>query len=308
MDAGGDGMTHTIKGLRAQFKAVGKFHTPPELALLLRSYIPGDPQAVYDPTCGAGSLLSVFPESVEKFGQDIDQAALDDAAMLPNFHGHYGDVLTDPAWLDKRFPAIVANPPFSIKWEPTVDERFMSAPTAPTAGRADYAFLLHILHMLTDDGVAAVLSFPGVLYRGQREGALRAWMIESNWVDQVVHIPGDTFTDTSIPTAVMVLKKGRAPNAPIRFEDREHGIERMVPLDEVRGNGHNLSVSQYVQPPAPEKPPFDAWETEQAARRGICRKLRNDLQFSTQVAEFEGWSIAPFVDDLRGILDEFAAL
>ena len=134
MDAGGDGMTHTIKGLRAQFKAVGKFHTPPELALLLRSYIPGDPQAVYDPTCGAGSLLSVFPEGVEKFGQDIDQAALDDAAMLPNFHGHYGDVLTDPAWLDKRFPAIVANPPFSIKWEPTVDERFMSAPPFLASG------------------------------------------------------------------------------------------------------------------------------------------------------------------------------
>lgn len=301
-------MTHTIKGLREQFKSVGKFHTPPELALMLRELIPGDPDKVYDPTCGAGALLSVFPEATAKYGQDIDSAALHDAALLPNFRGHLGDVLTDPAWLNERFPAIVANPPFSIKWEPQADERFMYAPTVPTGGRADYAFLLHILHMLTDDGVAAVLSFPGVLYRGQREGALRAWMVESNYIDQVIHIPGDTFTDTSIATAVVVLKRNRASDAPIRFEDREHGIERVVPLDEIRANGYNLSVSQYVQPAVQEAPPFDAWETEQAARRGMCRKLRADLQFSAQVAEFEGWSIAPFVDDLRGVLDEFAAL
>lgn len=296
---------HTIKGLREQFKAVGKFHTPPELALLLRSYIPGEPETVYDPTCGAGALLSVFDESVRKYGQDIDEAALSDAAELPNFHGHLGDVLTDPAFTDMRFPAIVANPPFSIKWEPTVDERFMTAPTVPTSGRADYAFLLHILHMLADGGTAAVLSFPGVLYRGQREGQLRAWLVESNVVDRVVHIPGDTFTDTTIATAVIVLRKGRAVGEPVVFEDREIGLTETVEVSRIRDNGHNLSVSQYVQPPEVEKPLFDAWATEQAARRGMCKKLRADIRFSQQVALMEGWPLEPFIDDLRGVLNEF---
>lgn len=298
-------MAHTIKGLRAQFKAVGKFHTPPELALMLRALIPGTPESVYDPTCGAGALLSVFPEGVAKFGQDIDGAALEDASLLPNFTGQLGDVLTDPAWVDRRFPAIVANPPFSIKWEPQADERFMYAPTVPTSGRADYAFLLHILHMLADDGVAAVLSFPGVLYRGQREGTIRAWMVETNVIDQVILIPGDTFVDTSIATAILVLRKNRAPGEPIKFEDREHLIERFVPVGEVRANDYNLSVSQYVQPPVKEVPPFDAWGTEQTARAGMCKKLRADIQFSVAVAGLEGWPVAPFISSLRAVLDEF---
>lgn len=296
---------HTIKGLRSQFKAVGKFHTPPELALMLRALIPGEPKRVYDPTCGAGALLSVFPEGTEKFGQDIDEPALADAALLPNFHGHLGDVLTEPAWMDERFDAIVANPPFSIKWEPQADERFFGAPTIPTAGRADYAFILHILHMLSDDGTAAVLQFPGVLYRGQREGKIRAWLVETNVIDQVISVPGDTFTDTSIATCVLVLRKNREPGAPIRFEDREHDIERLVELDEIRSNDYNLGVSQYVQPAQPEAEPFDAWETEQAARRGMCRKLFADITFSKQVAEFEGWPLAPFLDDLTGVINLF---
>ena len=296
---------HTIKGIREQFKAVGKFHTPPELALLLRSYIPGEPATVYDPTCGAGALLSVFPEDTPKYGQDIDRAALDDAELIPGFHSAYGDVLTEPAWIDARFPAIVANPPFSIKWEPQADERFFGAPSIPTAGRADFAFLLHILHMLAPEGTAAVLSFPGVLYRGQREGKIRAWMVESNVIDRVVRIPGDTFADTTIETCVLVLSKRRDPDAPIWFEDREHDLERAVELDEIRGNDYNLGVAQYVQPKPDPVPEFDAWATEQAARRGMCRKLRADIQFSHQVAKFEGWPLLPFLDDLAAVVDEF---
>lgn len=273
---------------------------------MLRALIPGEPESVYDPTCGAGALLSVFPEGTEKFGQDIDAAALGDAALLPNFHGYLGDVLSDPAWLDKRFPAIVANPPFSIKWEPQADERFMLAPTVPTAGRADYAFLLHILHMLADDGTAVVLSFPGILYRGQREGTLRAWMIETNVIDQVILIPGDTFVDTAIATAILVLRKNRKPGDPIRFEDREHSVERLVPVDEVRSNSYSLSVQQYVRPPEPDVPPFEAWATEVTARGVMCKKLRADIQFSAQVAAFEGWPLSPFIHDLRAVLDEFS--
>lgn len=297
-------MTHTIKGLRAQFKEQGKFHTPPELAGFLRSLIPGVPRDVYDPTCGAGSLLSVFPDEIPKFGQDIDAAALADAELIPNMTTAYGDVLTDPAWVDRRFHAIVANPPFSIKWEPQADERFMYAPTVPTSGRADYAFLIHIMHMLADDGTAAVLNFPGILYRGAREGTLREWFVRNNWVDQVIQIPGDTFTDTSISTVCLVLRKDRTGDT-IRFEDREHGVSRDVPLAEVEAEGFTLSVSTYVQPEAPDVPPFDAWETEQLARRGAARKLRSELQFSRQVAEFEGWPFATFIEQMDAVLAEF---
>ncbi|OFV51268.1 N-6 DNA methylase [Oligella sp. HMSC09E12] len=300
-------MKHTIKSLREQFKAVGKFHTPPELALMLRSYIPDKPNSVYDPTCGAGALLSVFGDDVIKYGQDIDADALADAELLPNFNGYLGDVLTDPAWLDKRFSAIVANPPFSIEWQPKLDERFISAPTIPTASRADYAFLLHILHMLDDNGTAVVLSFPGVLYRGNREAKIRAWLVETNVIDRVVHVPANTFIDTPIATAVMVLKKGRQDNAPIAFEDTELGLEKLVPIDDVRANDYTLSVSQYVQAAIPDKPSVDPWELEQQSRMAICGKLRSDIEFSKAVARIEGWAITPFINDLQAVLDEATA-
>ena len=295
---------HTMKALRQQFRAVGKFHTPPELALKLSSYITNHPKRVYDPTCGAGALLSVFPEHVQKYGQDIDAAALDDAAQLPNFHGHLGDVLTDPAWLEERFDAIVANPPFSVGWEPQVDERFMTVPVLPTAGRADYAFLLHILHMLAGDGIAAVLSFPGVLYRGNREKTLRAWLIEQNVIDQVVAIPGKTFEDTAIATAVIVLKKNRPGDAPVLFTDDELDITEQISREQIRQNDYTLSVSQYVAAPEPDIPPFDAWETEQAARRNLLRKLKSELTFSKQVAAFEGWPMEPLYSAVHEVVDE----
>lgn len=295
---------HSIKGLRDEFKKVGKFHTPPELAAFLHGLVPTNPRDVYDPTCGAGNLLAMFPDETPKYGQDIDKAALKDAALLPNFHGHHGDVLTDPAWMDHKFHAIVANPPFSIPWVPAWDERWFGVPTQPTKGRADWAFLVHIVHALADDGVAAVLQFPGALYRGGRERVLREWLVSENLLDRVIAIPGDTFTDTAISTACLVLRKDREPDAPIVFEDREHGIERSVPVDEIRAEEWTLSVSTYVRPPAPEVEPVDAWELEQAARRNAVKNLRKELGFSRLVAQMEGWPFLPFVADLRTVLDE----
>ena len=100
-------MKHTIKGVRAQFKAQGKFHTPPELVEFVTKLVDPDPRDVYDPTCGDGALLGAFPDDIPKFGQDIDQEALTDAERLPNFHGHLGDVLTDPAWVDHKFLSLI---------------------------------------------------------------------------------------------------------------------------------------------------------------------------------------------------------
>ncbi|MBM7796866.1 HsdM family class I SAM-dependent methyltransferase [Pseudoglutamicibacter cumminsii] len=299
-------MTHSLKTLRAQFRAVGKFHTPPELALKLRSYIPDTPAAVYDPTCGAGALLSVFPDTTEKYGQDIDQAALEDAAAIPGMRTAHGDVLTHPAWLDQRFDAIVANPPFSIRWEPRTDERFESAPTIPTQSRADYAFLLHILHMLTDTGTAAVLSFPGVLYRGAREAKLRAWMVEQGWIHRVVRVPGDTFEDTAIETAILILRKSPAATEVI-FEDLETGDTHTATLDDIRAQDYILSPRTYIPAPVDDTPPVDPWELEQAARRNTVRQLRDQIGMSRMVAAIERWPIEPFLDDLDTVLVEARA-
>lgn len=286
-------MTHTIKGLRAQFKAVGKFHTPPELALFLRSLLPENPRDVYDPTCGAGALLSVFDESTPKYGQDIDQAALDDAGLIPNFTGHLGDVLTDPAFMDKKFHTIAANPPFSIKWEPQWDERFFGAPTIPTQGRADFAFIIHILHMLADDGVAAVLQFPGVLYRGGREQKLRQWMIQENVVDQIISIPGDTFTDTAISTACIVLRKDRGATDMIHMIDQEHDLTRDVPVDEIQANDYSLSVSTYVQPPVEEKPAVDPLALQEQIVEYMITNLTSGLKVQKHVCQLESIDFEP---------------
>lgn len=296
---------YSIAKLRQEFKDRGVFYTPPELALFLRSLIPGEPSRVYDPTCGRGNLLSVFGDDVAKYGQDIDPVAVEDAsAMLVNFTGAAGDLFTEPQWMDERFDAIVANPPFSVKWEPVEDERFTAAPTIPTAGRADYAFLLHILHMLADGGTAAVLNFPGVLYRGGREGTLRKWLVEQNVIDQVISIPGDTFTDTSISTACIVLKKGRG-STNIQFVDNEHEIKRVVPLEEVASNDYTLSVSAYVQPEEPEAEPVDAIELENKARADALRKIRAEIEISILVAELEGISVLGFLDSIDEVVNEF---
>lgn len=299
-------MTHSLKTLRAQFRAVGKFHTPPELALKLRSYIPGDPETVYDPTCGAGALLSVFPDTTKKYGQDIDQAALDDAQAIPGMHTAYGDVLSDPAWIDERFDAIVANPPFSIKWEPRTDERFETAPTIPTKSRADYAFLLHILHMLTDTGTAAVLSFPGVLYRSGREAKLRAWMIEQGWIHRVVRVPGDTFEDTTIETAILILRKSPAAREVV-FEDMETGDTHTATLEDIRAQDYTLSPHTYIPAPVDDTPPVDPWELEQAARRNTVRQMRDQIGMSRMVAAIERWPLEPFLDDLEAVILEARA-
>lgn len=294
-----------MKAIREEFKSRGIFETPPELALFLRDLIPGTPQRVYDPTCGSGALLAQFPDEVQKYGQDIDGAAVEYATdNLVNFRGAVGDIFTEPAWLDERFDAIVANPPFSVKWEPQADERFMYAPTVPTAGKADYAFLLHILHMLTDDGVAAVLNFPGILYRGNREGMIRRWMVEQNYIDQVISVPGNKFTDTAIATACLVLRKNRTEST-IRFVNREHGIERDVPVAEVAANDFVLSVNHYAQPEPEPVEPVDMTALERTARATSIGLLVSSLKLSRLMQETTGLPVAEFVADARSAIDDF---
>lgn len=298
-------MAYNLKTIKQDFKNKGIYYTPPELALKLKSYLNFEPTKVYDPTCGDGALLTVFDDNVEKFGQEINQEQLTVAnTKLVNFTGFCGDTLTTPAFLDQKFDCILANPPFSIEWTPQIDVRFESAPCVPSPSRADYAFILHCLHYLSDEGVAIILSFPGVLYRGSREGQIRKWLIESNYIDKVISIAPDTFVDTKIGTAILILRKNKI-NTDIEFIDDSNTLSKIVDIEEINSNDFNLTVSNYVTPKEIEKETINPRELEFLARKQMIQRLKKDLDFSKVIAELENWSFTEYLDDLKNFLNDY---
>lgn len=293
----------SIRNIRQEFKDNGVFYTPPALAEKLKQYVDIDISSVYDPTCGAGNLLSVFPDNIEKYGQELDaeQLAL---IQLPNFTGYAGDTLMDDCFAGMKFDCIVANPPFSVKWHPEAlkeDIRFLNCPAMAPQSKADWAFMLHILHHLSEEGVAVCLEFPGILYRGQREATIRQWFIENNYIDRVVNIPGNTFEDTSISTCIVVLKKNRQTTDVI-FEDGAR-IEA-VPLKQIQKNGYVLSVSSYIWEET-EKEPVNPLVLENTARTTFLAKLRKELEFDRQVCAMENISMQPFIREIKEIVKEY---
>lgn len=302
--------TKSAKSFRKKLKAEGCFYTPEPLARYMMNLLP-DPAAVttvYDPTCGGGGLLRIFPAEVKKYGQELDSEQLELCRKeIPNFTGYVGDLLHDPAFMDMRFDTIMANPPFSIKWEAFSDPRWDAAPVLPPNGKSDYAFILHCVHMLTDTGTAVVMCFPGVLYRGQREGKIRQWMVEQNLIEKVIMMPKDKFgkfEDTNIDLAILVIKKHR-DSTDITFIDEEHENRRTVQLEEVAANKFNLSVSTYVEPPDTREP-IDIVAVTKQADDNIIANLRHSLyasQFVYQV--FGGGDFPALLQRAQGVLDEF---
>ena len=293
----------SIKNIRQEFKDRGIFYTPPELAKRLKEYVDRPIDNVYDPTCGAGNLLRVFPDEVKKYGQELDREQLE-LIDIPNFIGCHGDTLTDDKFSKTKFKCIVANPPFSVKWNPEElkeDIRFKSCPTLAPPSKADWAFMLHILYHLADDGVAVVLNSPGVLYRGQREAKIRRWFVESNYIDRVVNIPGNTFEDTAISTCIIVLKKDR-DTTDIVFEDGER-VE-VIEQNEIAENDFNLSVNIYLEEEV-EREKIDPVVLENEARRSFLERLRRELDFDKMVCEMEGVSIQPFIKAIRIIVNKY---
>lgn len=279
-------MGHSVKQIRKQFAEQGVFYTDEKLARLLASEVSkyGEVKEVYDPTCGDGNLLAVFPDEVEKFGQEIDEAQAKIASeRLTNAHIVAGDTLKNPAFLERKFNHIVANYPFSIKWEPFDDDRWRDAPTLPPPSKADYAFILHIVSMLSDNGVAVVLGFPGILYRGQREGKIREWLVRQNLIESVTLIEGGYFEDTSISTALIVFRKGKA-NTDIKFVDHEKGLEKVATFDDVVKNDFNLSPNGYITIEEKKEAP-GLVELEIKARKQTIYQIDAQLQFSKQVTE-----------------------
>ena len=244
-------MAYNLKSIKKKKKKKGIFYTPVELANYLKSFLPENVDEVYDPTCGDGGLLCVFGDDVKKYGQELNEEQLIVAQnRLVNFEGVCGDTLANPAFKGRKFKAIIANPPFGIKWNPPKmdlidnDERFAECPVMPPAGQADFAFILHILHYLSDDGVAVVMDSTSILWRDKAQGEIRKWFIENNYIDTVVYIPGDQFVDTKIKTCLWILKKNKS-NTDIKFINKETSEEKIFTFEQIKKNNFNLHERFY---------------------------------------------------------------
>lgn len=218
-------------------KSGGEFFTPQEVSELLACLATvgkKEVNKVYDPCCGSGSLLLKFAKILGKenvrigfFGQEINLTTYNLCRINMFLHdinyNHFdiahGDTLTDPKhWDDEPFDAIVSNPPYSIKWEGdsnTIlinDPRFAPAGVLAPKSKADLAFTMHMLSWLSTSGTAAIVEFPGVLYRGGAEQKIRKYLIDNNYIDTVIQLPPDLFFGTTIATCIIVLKKSKKDN------------------------------------------------------------------------------------------------
>ena len=215
-------------------KSGGEFYTPQEVSeLLTRLGIVGKTELnkVYDPACGSGSLLLQAAEILGKdhihqgfYGQEINITTYNLCRInmhlhdigFENFDIACEDTLTNPAhWDDEPFELIVSNPPYSIKWSgednPILinDPRFSPAGVLAPKSKADLAFIMHSLSWLAPDGTAAIVCFPGIMYRGGAEQKIRKYLIDNNFIDCIIQLPSNLFFGTSIATCIMVLKKNR---------------------------------------------------------------------------------------------------
>ena len=218
-------------------KSGGEFYTPQEVSELLAEITTvgkTEVNKVYDPACGSGSLLLKFAKVLDKenvrqgfFGQEINLTTYNLCRInmflhdinYNNFDIAHGDTLIDPKhWDDEPFDAIVSNPPYSIRWEGDAnpllinDPRFSPAGVLAPKSKADLAFTMHMLSWLSTSGTAAIVEFPGVLYRGGAEGKIRKYLVDNNYVDAVIQLPPDLFFGTTIATCVIVLKKSKKDN------------------------------------------------------------------------------------------------
>ncbi len=282
-------------------KSGGEYFTPQEVSeLLTRIALVGKTEVnkVYDPACGSGSLLLQATKILGKenvrqgfYGQEYNITTYNLCRInmflhdigYDKFHINHGDTLVDPQhWDDEPFEVIVSNPPYSIKWDGDAnpllinDPRFSPAGVLAPKSKADLAFIMHSLSWLAADGSAAIVCFPGILYRGGAEQKIRKYLIDNNFVDCIIQLPDNLFFGTTIATCIMVLKKSKSENSTL-FIDASQEFTKvtnsnkltrnhidhilntytnrsddeyfscLVPNELVAEKEYNLSVSTYVE-------------------------------------------------------------
>ena len=276
-------MEKNLKNIKKQMSQMGVFYTPKEDAEKLKALIDVQYNNVYDPTCGQGNLLSVFDDEIQKYGQEIDYEELKKAeSTLKNFIGYCGDTLSDDGFKGMEFELIMANPPFSLKWEQNPkDERFSVCKLAPKS-KADWAFNLHIIHHLKHDGQAIVLNFPGTAYRSGAEKEIREYFIENNLIEKVISYPPNTFVDTNIATIIYVFKKNKKTTDVVFVDD--DGIEKVVSQDEIKQNDYNLSVSMYIEKEV-EKENIDIEALNDSVWNNSRKNIIKELEWDKNICE-----------------------
>jgi len=245
-------------------KKAGEFYTPQQVSKILAKIVTSGKEklkSVYDPTCGSGSLLLRVAKEVKEvsqfYGQELNRTTYNLARMNMIMHNvHYKkfdikqeDTLEKPQHIDKRFEAIVANPPFSAQWSANnlfmSDERFSQYGKLAPKSKADYAFVTHMIHHLDDNGTLAVVLPHGALFRGGAEGHIREYLIrEKNYLDAVIGLPSNIFYGTSIPTSIMVFKKGRNTKD-ILFIDASEHFEKVKTQNVLREEHIDKIISTY---------------------------------------------------------------
>jgi type I restriction enzyme M protein len=221
-------------------KKAGEFYTPQQVSKILAKIVTlsGDVKSVYDPTCGSGSLLlrvarEVNSTNLEFCGQEQNPSTYNLVRMNMLMHGvrydkfdiKNDDTLEHPMHTDQRFDAVVANPPFSSHWSANElhlnDDRFADYGKLAPKTKADFAFVLHMIHQLNETGTLAVVVPHGVLFRGAAEGHIRKHLIENkNYLDAVIGLPAGIFFGTGIPTCILVFKKNR--NSPEHNKNQDN--------------------------------------------------------------------------------------
>ena len=342
IDAFGDAYEYLMRMYASNAgKSGGEYYTPQEVSeLLTHLTVIGKTQVnkVYDPACGSGSLLLKFAKIIGRenvrngfYGQDENITAYNLCRInmflhdinFDDFDIAHGDTLINPYhWDDEPFEAIVSNPPYSKKWEGKDnsllinDPRYASAGVLAPVSKSDFAFIMHALAWLANNGTAAIVCFPGILYRGGAEKKIRQYLIDSNYVDAVIQLPDNLFFGTTIATCIMVLKKSKPDTTTVFIDaskeyvkvtnsnklsqenienilklytdrvDVEHAV-RVVKGAEIAAEDYNLSVSTYVAP-EDTREIIDIGQLNAQIREIVAREavLRDEIE--KIIAEIEG--------------------
>ncbi|WP_435300288.1 type I restriction-modification system subunit M [Timonella sp. A28] len=341
IDLFGDAYEYLMQMYASQAgKSGGEYYTPQEVSeVLARIAVAGKKRVnkVYDPAAGSGSLLLKFAKVLGKeniggfYGQEINLTTYNLARInmflhdvnYEKFNIAHGDTLLDPHhWDDEPFEAIVSNPPYSIKWEGDAnpllinDERFAPAGVLAPKSKADLAFTMHILSWLAVNGTAAIVEFPGVLYRGGAEAKIRKYLIDNNYVDAVIQLPPDLFFGTTIATCIIVLKKSKTDNSVLFIDasdefkrvgnknkltpDHQQNVLRalenrinvdhrvaLVSNEDIAAKDYNIAVSSYVEA-EDTREVIDITELNAEIARIVARQAELRTSIDVIVADLEG--------------------